>query len=135
MQRIALGVEYAGQNYHGWQQQRDCDETIQECLESAIAQIANHPVKTICAGRTDAGVHACGQIIHCDVQVDRTEHEWVFGCNRFLPPDIRVLWVKKVEKISMRVSLLFSAITNTFYIITKFALVCCTTMFLGIFIR
>src|SRR5690606_3466577 len=62
-----------------------------------------HPIKVVCAGRTDAGVHACGQVVHCDVAAQRSARAWVFGCNRNLPRDIRVLWMKQVsEQFSAR---------------------------------
>lgn len=96
MARLALGIEYVGKNYSGWQQQLQASNSVQAELERALSGIANHPVTTICAGRTDAGVHASGQVVHCDVNVERSEREWVFGCNRLLPHDIRVLWAKLV---------------------------------------
>lgn len=96
--RIALGIEYCGKNYSGWQQQLQAVNSVQAEVEKALAQIANHPVSTICAGRTDTGVHASGQVIHCDVTAVRSEREWVFGCNRVLPDDIRVLWAKQVDE-------------------------------------
>lgn len=96
--RIALGVEYLGTNYSGWQSQVNDPHvpTIQSQIDRAIALIANHAVTTTCAGRTDAGVHACGQVVHCDVQSMRSAHAWVFGCNRYLPDDVRVLWMRDV---------------------------------------
>lgn len=98
MPRIALGIEYNGTNYSGWQIQQHHTPipSIQGAIETVISSVANHPVQTICAGRTDAGVHACGQVVHCDVTVERTPHAWVFGCNSKLPRDIRVLWVQNV---------------------------------------
>lgn len=96
--RIALGVEYVGTNYSGWQTQFSTDTipSVQDELERALAAVANHPVSTICAGRTDAGVHACGQVVHCDVTAERSPYAWVFGCNSKLPRDIRVLWMQQV---------------------------------------
>jgi tRNA pseudouridine38-40 synthase len=94
--RLALGIEYCGKNFNGWQQQLQGGQSVQAELEQAITQVANHPVKTICAGRTDAGVHASGQVVHCDVEKSRSERDWVFGCNRWLTREIRVLWAKIV---------------------------------------
>lgn len=96
--RIALGIEYVGTNYSGWQSQINQPHvpSIQKLVEAAIAAIANHPVSITCAGRTDAGVHASGQVVHCDVNVERSPYAWVFGCNTKLPPDIRVLWMQPV---------------------------------------
>lgn len=100
MPRIALGVEYVGTNYSGWQSQINQPDvpSVQGELERAISLVAAHPVKTICAGRTDAGVHACGQVVHCDVDVIRDPYAWVHGCNRYLPRDIRVLWMCEVPE-------------------------------------
>ncbi len=98
MQRIAFGVEYVGTNYSGWQSQQNQPGvvSVQAVLEVALSQIANHPVEVFCAGRTDAGVHACGQVIHFDSPSVRSTHAWIFGCNSKLPPDIRIIWAKYV---------------------------------------
>lgn len=98
MPRLALGIEYAGNNYRGWQRQINHPElpSVQASIEQALSAVANHPVAVVCAGRTDAGVHAGGQVIHCDVDVERTMRAWVLGCNANLPSDIRVLWAKVV---------------------------------------
>jgi tRNA pseudouridine38-40 synthase len=69
---------------------------VQVCLESALAQVAAQPVSTVCAGRTDAGVHACGQVVHFDVSVERPERAWVMGTNTALPSDVAVLWARPV---------------------------------------
>lgn len=96
MYRLALGIEYDGTHYNGWQRQLGGVPSIQGKLEESLSVVANHPVSTVCAGRTDSGVHATCQIVHCDVSVKRSEREWVFGCNANLPDDIRVLWAKVV---------------------------------------
>lgn len=97
MHKIALGIEYMGTNYNGWQRQLDSNVvSIQAAVESALSKIAAHPVTIVCAGRTDAGVHASGQVVHAEVAVLRTERAWVFGCNAILPRDIKVLWAKAV---------------------------------------
>lgn len=92
--RIALGVEYAGEDFHGWQTQitQPTVRTVQKAIEAALSKIANHPVSVICAGRTDRGVHALAQVIHADVQVERPLHAWVLGTNVNLPNDISILW-------------------------------------------
>ncbi len=97
VQRLAVGVEYDGTLYKGWQKQKK-HPTVQSELEKALAKIAEHPIHTICAGRTDTGVHAIGQVIHCDVQLSRKTDNWLFGANTYLPKDIRILWVKKVSQ-------------------------------------
>ncbi|RUO34476.1 tRNA pseudouridine(38-40) synthase TruA [Aliidiomarina soli] len=94
--RIALGVEYSGQQYYGWQRQQGMP-TVQGCLEKALSKIAAHPVGVICAGRTDAGVHATGQVVHFDVEVDRAEPAWTLGVNSNLPKDIAVRWMHPVS--------------------------------------
>lgn len=96
MQRIALGIEYDGANYSGWQKQHHCP-SIQTHLEKALSQIATVPISVICAGRTDARVHASGQIIHFDTPVLRQNIAWIKGVNTHLPHDIRVLWAKEVD--------------------------------------
>jgi len=94
--RIALGIEYAGNNFAGWQIQSNA-RSVQECVEMALSKVANHPVKVTCAGRTDTGVHALGQVIHTDVTAQRTMHSWVFGANANLSKDISVLWAIPVD--------------------------------------
>lgn len=96
MQRIALGIEYDGARYCGWQRQRH-QPTIQATLEDALAIIATHPVRITCAGRTDAGVHASGQIIHFDTSAIRPDFAWVRGTNSHLPKDIRVTFAQAVS--------------------------------------
>lgn len=96
--RIALCVQYDGSNYCGWQKQPQQNiPTIQKVLEFALSKIANHQVATACAGRTDAGVHALGQVIHFDTSSIRSESAWVRGTNSYLPQDIRVMWAKQVS--------------------------------------
>jgi len=89
--RLALGVSYRGLGYHGWQSQPD-GLTVQDRLESALGQFADTPLRTMCAGRTDAGVHALNQVVHIDTEVQREAFSWVRGTNRFLPSDIAVQW-------------------------------------------
>lgn len=98
--RIAFGIEYVGTNYSGWQSQVNDPHvlSIQAAVEKAIATVADHPVIITCAGRTDSGVHASGQVVHCDVNVTRDPYAWVFGCNTHLPHDIRVLWMQNVAE-------------------------------------
>lgn len=95
MTRIALGLEYDGRAFHGWQRQKDLP-TIQKALEEALAKIAGHPVGVVCAGRTDAGVHARGQVAHFDTWAVRPETAWVRGVNHFLPAAIAVQWSRAV---------------------------------------
>ncbi len=92
--RIALGVEYKGSRYSGWQRQASGVLTVQETLEDALSKVADSPVSLMCAGRTDAGVHACGQVVHFDTQAQRSMKAWVMGANINLPHDISVSWAK-----------------------------------------
>ncbi|MDH5435393.1 MAG: tRNA pseudouridine(38-40) synthase TruA [Gammaproteobacteria bacterium] len=94
--RIALGVEYNGSHYNGWQYQ-DHSRSIQEEVEKAISKVADHKVNVICAGRTDTGVHAMQQVIHIESHADRTERAWLFGSNSNLPDDISILWAKETS--------------------------------------
>lgn len=93
--RWALGISYLGQAYDGWQSQPS-GRTVQDHLEAALSQFAAQPVSTICAGRTDAGVHGLMQVVHFDTAVEREPFSWVRGTNRFLPPDIAVQWAQPV---------------------------------------
>jgi len=93
--RFAACGEYDGCLFSGWQTQKD-QRTVQEELEKALSKVANQAVAIITAGRTDAKVHATGQIIHFETTAVREEIQWHFGVNRFLPSDIRVHWLKPV---------------------------------------
>jgi tRNA pseudouridine38-40 synthase len=85
--RIALQVEYDGTAFAGWQRQPE-RRTVQGCVETALARVADHPVKVSCAGRTDAGVHARGQVIHFDTRAARPDRAWLLGGNSHLPGDV-----------------------------------------------
>jgi tRNA pseudouridine38-40 synthase len=93
--RLALGISYNGQAYEGWQSQTS-GRTIQDRLELALGTFAGQPISTVCAGRTDAGVHGLMQVVHFDTAVRREEFSWVRGTNRYLPPDIAVQWARPV---------------------------------------
>jgi tRNA pseudouridine38-40 synthase len=87
--RIALVLEYDGSRYAGWQTQPH-RRTVQDVLEHALESFAGVPLPTICAGHTDAGVHALQQVVHIDSPVERDEESWVRGVNRFLPEQVAV---------------------------------------------
>jgi tRNA pseudouridine38-40 synthase len=92
--RVALGLEYRGTAYCGWQSQpTGCG--VQDYVEKAIGVFLGVPIRVVCAGRTDTGVHARAQVVHLDTDIDRTEQSWVRGLNTHLPGDIRVLWARK----------------------------------------
>ncbi len=93
--RLALGISYRGQAYSGWQSQPN-GRAVQDALEKALSQFAAQPVKTVCAGRTDTGVHGLNQVVHLDAPVDRDLNSWVRGTNRYLPSDIAVQWCRVV---------------------------------------
>lgn len=93
--RVALGISYNGSAYQGWQSQLS-GQTVQDQLERALGQFATRPITTLCAGRTDAGVHGLMQVVHFDTDVQREAASWVRGTNRFLPPDIAVQWAQPV---------------------------------------
>lgn len=94
--RIALGVEYVGRAYMGWETQKH-GPTVQATLEQALARVADHQVNTVCAGRTDSGVHAYGQVVHFDAQYVRPDAAWLRGTNTYLPDDIAVRWARPVS--------------------------------------
>jgi len=93
--RIALGVAYRGLAYHGWQSQPD-GRTVQDVLEKALSAFADQPVTTVCAGRTDTGVHGLNQVVHLDTPLQRDRFSWVRGTNRYLPADVAVQWCQPV---------------------------------------
>ena len=93
--RLALGMAYQGTAYQGWQSQPS-GQTVQDRLERALSQFADCPVQVLCAGRTDAGVHAFNQVVHMDAPVARDAFSWVRGTNRYLPSDIAVQWCRGV---------------------------------------
>ena len=94
--RIALGIEYDGRRYAGWQVQPH-GNTVQNQLVTALSKIAGVPLSVIAAGRTDAGVHALGQVVHFDCSVARPDRAWVRGVNAHLPADIAVRWMQRVD--------------------------------------
>ena len=96
MTKIALGIEYNGKNYFGWQRQ-DKVASVQQELEHAVSVVANEDIHIFCAGRTDSGVHATGQVIHFETQAQRPDKAWEFGVNANLPDDIAVKWAKRTD--------------------------------------
>ncbi|MES2047830.1 MAG: tRNA pseudouridine(38-40) synthase TruA [Pseudomonadota bacterium] len=95
LKRLVLGVQYDGSCWHGWQTQPD-GKTVQDILERALSTFSKNRILTVCAGRTDAGVHAIEQVVHFDTSLNRPMHSWVSGVNAFLPPSIVVRWVTEV---------------------------------------
>ena len=95
--RIALGISYNGQPYQGWQSQ-STGLTIQDKLEKALKEFTTQKVTTLCAGRTDAGVHGLMQVVHFDTPLERDMGSWIRGTNRYLPDDISVQWAQEVPQ-------------------------------------
>tara|TARA_B100001173_G_C15996657_1_gene551423 strand:+ start:540 stop:1325 length:786 start_codon:yes stop_codon:yes gene_type:complete len=97
MTRFFAQLEYQGTRYLGFQKQKNTKKTIQSQIESALSKVANHKITTICSGRTDSGVHATNQIIHFDSKSKRSTDSWIRGANTYLPNDIAVKNIFKVE--------------------------------------
>lgn len=97
MKKLALGIEYDGSLYCGWQRQKNMP-SVQEYIESALQKITSEKIITYCAGRTDSGVHALGQVIHFETSAQYSWSMWIFGVNRYLPLSICVRWVSVVSK-------------------------------------
>lgn len=95
MKRIALGIQYDGRQWQGWQTQPH-RKTVQDTLEAALAKFCQQSVATVCAGRTDSGVHAIEQVVHFDTEAERELFAWVRGLNAFLPATIAVRWAAEV---------------------------------------
>lgn len=108
--RIALGLEYDGAAFTGWQTQPD-GRGVQDAVERALAAVASAPVATICAGRTDTGVHALDQVVHFETDAARPLTAWVRGANRFLPPAVAVRWAAEVPEVFHA---RFSAVRRTY---------------------
>ena len=109
--KIALGIEYLGTRFSGWQSQTGM-RCVQSELEKVLSKVANEPIKVVCAGRTDTGVHAHGQVIHFETQAIRDDRSWLLGANTLLPKDIAVTWVKPVE---LDFHARFSALSRTYH--------------------
>ncbi|WP_160152951.1 tRNA pseudouridine(38-40) synthase TruA [Microbulbifer sp. ALW1] len=96
LRRIALGVEYCGTRLRGFQKQKHDTQTVQEILEKALSKVAAEDITLVCAGRTDAGVHATGQVIHFDTRAVRPTKAWIQGVNTQMPFDVRVHWAQEM---------------------------------------
>ncbi len=114
LKRIALGLQYEGTPWQGWQTQPH-RQTVEDTLEAALEKFCRSTVPTVCAGRTDAGVHATGQIVHFDTDASRELFSWVRGVNAFLPPSVAVRWAAEVEGGDAGFHARFSAIARTYH--------------------
>lgn len=110
MVKLALGVEYDGSAYCGWQRQTH-SPSLQETVERALSFVANEEISLVCAGRTDTGVHACEQIAHFETEVIRDNRAWLLGANCRLPHDIRIKWI---HPVSSEFHARFSAIARSY---------------------
>ncbi|AKC60648.1 tRNA pseudouridine(38-40) synthase TruA [Blochmannia endosymbiont of Camponotus (Colobopsis) obliquus] len=111
--KIVLCIEYDGSNYHGWQRQ-PCLPSVQQSLEEALSQIASEKIVVVCAGRTDAKVHAVGQVVHFETTSCRPKSAWTLGVNSYLPSNIVVHWSAIVNQdFHAR----FSALSRRYYYI------------------
>ena len=109
--KIVLGVEYNGSAFCGYQLQTEGTRTVQGELERALSEVANEPVRLTCAGRTDTGVHATGQVVHFETDVPRQLKAWMLGGNTYLPGDVSIHWAREVsEDFSAR----FSAVSRSY---------------------
>jgi len=95
--RIALGIEYDGSHFHGWQVQKTAVRTVQGELQRALGVVAAHPVSVMCAGRTDTGVHGVGQVVHFESESQRTPRNWILGTNVNMPDDVNITWARVVD--------------------------------------
>lgn len=114
LKRIALGLHYEGTPWQGWQTQPH-RQTVQDTLEAALEKFCQMPLPTTCAGRTDAGVHATGQVVHFDTEASRELFSWVRGVNAFLPPSVAVRWAAEVEGGEAGFHARFSATARTYH--------------------
>ncbi len=94
--RVAAVVEYDGTDFAGWQSQAHAG-AIQDAVQDALSFVAGHSIEVVCAGRTDSGVHAIGQVIHFDTDAARSARAWVLGANTKLPPAIALQWAGEVD--------------------------------------
>ncbi|MGN9713794.1 tRNA pseudouridine(38-40) synthase TruA [Acinetobacter variabilis] len=97
MQRFAVGIEFCGMNYRGWQTQQPGVISVQETIEKVLSKIADEPIILHGAGRTDAGVHATNMVAHFDTHALRSERGWLMGSNSQLPKDISIQWIKEMD--------------------------------------
>lgn len=110
-QRWALTVEYLGRDFNGFARQATAPNTIQQRLEAALSKVACEDIQTICAGRTDAGVHATAQVVHFDTTQLRPSKAWVLGANSYLPASIRV---HHAQPVAWQFHARFSALARTY---------------------
>ena len=111
MPRLAIGIEYDGTRFCGWQRQ-DHGPSVQAAVEDAFSRVADEPLSVGSAGRTDAGVHATGQVAHFDTDARREIRSWLLGANSNLPPDASVTWV---QEMPARFNARYTAFARTYH--------------------
>jgi tRNA pseudouridine38-40 synthase len=111
MPRLAIGLEYDGTRFCGWQSQ-DHGLSVEAAVEQAFSRVADEAVSVSAAGRTDAGVHAVGQVAHFDTSARRTTRSWILGANSNLPPDVSVHWV---QEVAAAFDARYSALARTYH--------------------
>jgi len=115
LKRVVLGVQYDGSSWRGWQTQPS-GGTVQDTLEAALKKFSLTDIGTVCAGRTDAGVHALEQVVHFDTELNREMFSWVRGVNAFLPASIAVRWACETVSTSHKdFHARFSAVARTYH--------------------
>lgn len=97
MQRYAIGIEFCGTRFKGWQTQQSGVRSIQHTIEQVLSKIADEPITIHGAGRTDAGVHATNMVAHFDTEAIRPERGWLMGANSQLPKDIAIQWIQPMD--------------------------------------
>ncbi len=98
VKKYALGLEYIGTNLKGWQRQKKGHTTIQDIVEKSLSKFLDQKISTICSGRTDSGVHALNQTVHFETSKSRTDESFLKGLNSLMGPQVKVIWIKKVDK-------------------------------------
>lgn len=96
--KLVLGVSYCGHDYFGWQRQSHSNNTVQHYIDKALSAVAAETITSVCAGRTDSGVHATQQVIHIETKAIRTPRGWQMGANTQLPKNIRINWAQPVTE-------------------------------------
>jgi tRNA pseudouridine38-40 synthase len=99
MQRMAMGIEYNGSLFRGFQSQKSGVHTVQQALEQRLSAICNEPITLVCAGRTDMGVHATNQVIHFDTLAERPQRAWLRGANSQLADGVSIRWAQPVSPL------------------------------------
>lgn len=123
--KFALGIEYDGSQFYGWQRQSHA-VSVQQTLEKVLSNIADESVQVNCAGRTDTGVHATGQVVDFSISNERPLKAWTMGANTQLPDSVAVRWRSRCQTTFMRVLVRLHAVTVILLLILTLGLRLCT---------